>query len=164
VTLHVHTEPAELRPYFIVDTPDESEAGRQDGVGDFYRTYFDNSCVTVTAPARYGDYEFAQWYGRDDGRDANDPVLEVDTSEIGNLGGLRYKAEARYVYDGPVLRADINADLNVDFRDYSALVAAWLTELGDPAWDEYCDISDPADYFIDELDLKVLCDEWLASP
>jgi hypothetical protein len=115
----------------------------------------------VTAPARYGDYEFTQWYGRDDGREPNDRVLEVDMIEIGGLAGLRYRAEARYVYDGPVLSGDINADLNVDLRDFSILAAAWLTELGDPGWDDYCDISSPADYRIDLHDVKVLCDNWL---
>ena len=114
----------------------------------------------MTAPARYGDYQFTQWYPRFDGREPNDPVLTLDTD---GEGGDRYRVEARYVYDGPVLSADINADLNVDFRDYSALAAAWLTELGDPAWDQYCDISDPADYVIDGLDLKVLCDDWLTT-
>jgi len=160
VTLRVSTSPAELRPYFIVDTPDDSEAGRQDGVGDFYRSYWKGSHVTVTAPASYGDYEFTEWYPRYDGRDANDPVLEV---VLPGEGRKRYPVVALYVYDGPVLSGDINVDLNVDFRDYSALAAAWLTELGDWGWDEYCDISDPVDYVIDEFDLMVLCDDWLAT-
>jgi hypothetical protein len=162
VTLHVGTEPAELRPYFTVDTPDESEAGRQDGIGDFYRTYIPGTSVTVTAPARYGDYAFWRWYRSDQTPlYSYEPVLEVNWM---TQGGRLYTVEAEYEYDGPLLSGDINADLNVDFRDFSALAAAWLTELGDPGWDEYCDISSPADYFIDEFDLKVLCDDWLATP
>jgi hypothetical protein len=34
---------------------------------------------------------------------------------------------------------------------------------GDPQWNPYCDISDPNDDIIDELDLDVFCDSWLAG-
>ncbi len=161
VTLRVRTSPAELQPYFTLDTSDESEAARKDGIGDFYRTYIEGTNVTVTAPARYGDYIFTQWVNRNDVFIQSDPVLVVNT---GGRGGKLYTVEAQYEYDGPVLVGDINADLNIDLGDFSAITAAWLTELGDSQWDVYSDISDPADYRIDLQDLMVLCNNWLAIP
>jgi hypothetical protein len=162
-TLHVSTAPTELRPYFALSAPDESEAGRQDGMGDFYRTYITGNSVTVTAPARYGDYAFWRWY-----RPGWAPLYSYDPALPVNWmspGGRLYTVEAQYVYDGPVLSiGDVDGDLDVNLRDFSLLAAAWLTELGDPAWDPYCDISSPADYRIDEYDLETLCYEWLTTP
>ncbi|MDH4239755.1 MAG: hypothetical protein OEW48_09345, partial [Phycisphaerae bacterium] len=163
VTLHVGTFPGELRPYFTLDKTDKSEAGRQDGIVDFYRTYITGTSVTVTAPERYGDYEFRWWYceGGSSPFYSYDRELEVDWMTD---GGRLYTVEAEYEYVGLLLAGDVNADLNVNLRDFSALAAAWLAELGDERWDKYCDISSPADYVIDELDLKVLCENWLATP
>jgi hypothetical protein len=162
ITLHVGTFPGELRPYFTLDKTDESEDGRRDGIGDFYRTYITGTSVTITAPERYGDYEFLGWY-----RQGQSPLYSYDrVLEVNWMaqGGRLYTVEAEYEYVGPLLAGDVNADLNVDLRDFSSLAGAWLTELGDERWDEYCDISDPPDYVIDEFDVKVLCDNWLATP
>ena len=57
--------------------------------------------------------------------------------------------------------ADINNDRKVDFQDYSALSAAWLTSEGAPGWNGACDIAKPADGVIDANDLMVLADNWL---
>ncbi len=67
--------------------------------------------------------------------------------------------ELNYAYMG-----DLDYNCRVDFFDFSSLAAAWLTKLGDPGWDEYCDISSPADYHIDWHDVKVLSENWLATP
>jgi hypothetical protein len=38
---------------------------------------------------------------------------------------------------------------------------AWQTEPNDRDWRPDCDISEPKDNFIDELDLAIFCENWL---
>jgi hypothetical protein len=59
------------------------------------------------------------------------------------------------------LMSDLDNDGNVDFKDFSVLAAAWLSQPGQPNWNADCDISIPKDNIIDEYDLKVFCDNWL---
>ena len=73
-----------LMPYFIVDTEDLN--GRQDGRGNFHRTYYKNSNekVTVKAPAAYGLWQFEKWtdrYGNDLGDGPTDRVLELNLGD-----------------------------------------------------------------------------------
>jgi hypothetical protein len=155
--LHVLTSPADLQPYIVVDTEDIS--GRQDGRGDFYRRYTIGTSVTLTAPPYYGgdNWMFYRWVKNGSAQPAYNPVLTLQMNED-------TRAEAKYTYIGPwVSVADFNGDLSVDMRDFSILAGAWLTVPQDDAWEGACDIGTPADYFIDEFDLKVLCDDWLAS-
>jgi hypothetical protein len=58
---------------------------------------------------------------------------------------------------------DINGNCAVDFYDFAQLAAAWRTADGQLGYDSACDISIPPDNLIDFLDLKVLCDYWLAG-
>ena len=51
----------------------------------------------------------------------------------------------------------------VDFADFSILASAWLSTSGEINWNPACDISDPNDNVIDELDLAVFCENWLAG-
>jgi len=155
--LHVLTSPRDLQPYIVVDTEDVS--GRQDGRGDFYRRNTTGTTVTITAPLAYGDWEFVEWVWIKDYvvYQSYDHVLPVY---------LNYDtiAEAQYEYIGPLLSvADLNGDFNVDFEDFSILAAAWLTRPQDQRWDSFCDISVPADYYIDWRDVAVLCDNWLET-
>jgi hypothetical protein len=77
-------------------------------------------------------------------------------------GGRLYSVEAEYIYDGPQFSCgDINADFHVDLTDFSIFHSAWLSKLGDSAWNPYCDINSPEDYVVDWADLKIFCDEWL---
>jgi sugar lactone lactonase YvrE len=62
---------------------------------------------------------------------------------------------------GPERLGDFDNNGRVDFKDFAVLAAAWLTEPGDTGWNADCDISMPSDDIIDELDLKVFCDNWL---
>jgi hypothetical protein len=48
--------------------------------------------------------------------------------------------------------------------DFAILASAWQTEPNDTNWKSACDISQPKDNFIDELDLAVLCENWLEVP
>jgi len=53
--------------------------------------------------------------------------------------------------------ADISGNCFVDLEDFATLSAAWLSDdSGSPNWNPACDISDPSDGVIDELDLAVL--------
>ncbi len=58
-------------------------------------------------------------------------------------------------------KADFDCPDGVDFIDFSVLASAWRAEDGQPKWNHRCDISDPNDNCIDELDLKVFTDNWL---
>ena len=59
---------------------------------------------------------------------------------------------------------DFDNNCSVNFFDVSILGRAWMTQQGDPDWDEACDISYPADDYIDWRDAAVLCENWLATP
>jgi hypothetical protein len=169
-TLHVATWPIipaglskyELLPYFLVDTPDD--CGRQDGIGNFYRIYnwYLVPEVTVTAPETYGNWRFDKW-------------TDISGYTLGY--GLKLEFEflaspddnptiwAEYVYEGPILSiTDFDEDYDVDFEDYAALSRVWSTQPTDPEWDAIYDVSDPPDDVIDKFDLKVLCENWLATP
>jgi hypothetical protein len=58
---------------------------------------------------------------------------------------------------------DFEPDCDVDFYDFAVFAAAWLSQSGESAWNPDCDISVPSDAIIDEYDLSVFCDNWLAG-
>ncbi|MHC4185159.1 MAG: PASTA domain-containing protein [Planctomycetota bacterium] len=58
---------------------------------------------------------------------------------------------------------DIDKNGSVDMTDYAALGSAWLAGYGDPEWNPHCDISDPYDDTVDELDLAAFLDNWLTG-
>ncbi len=58
---------------------------------------------------------------------------------------------------------DFDGDCDVDFRDFAILGLAWWTEDGDAGWNPDCDISIPADKYIDWSDLGVFADNWPAG-
>jgi gluconolactonase len=59
---------------------------------------------------------------------------------------------------------DLNGDWSVDLRDFAKFANAWQGTLGGPNWNPVCDIaSTHGDGAIDEQDLKVLCNNWLAE-
>ena len=68
------------------------------------------------------------------------------------------RGEVAYVYVG-----DFEPDGDVDLADFAVLAAAWLSSPGDDNWNPACDISIPADNFIDMLDLTVFSGNWLAG-
>lgn len=51
----------------------------------------------------------------------------------------------------------------VTMFDFSILAAAWFSSPSDSHWNPICDISDPNDNLIDELDLDVFTDNWLVG-
>ena len=65
------------------------------------------------------------------------------------------------IYTNP---ADINNDHRVDIDDLSDFAAAYLTEhTPDPNWNPACDIADPANGDVNEIDALALAAEWLWS-
>jgi sugar lactone lactonase YvrE len=59
---------------------------------------------------------------------------------------------------------DLNFDGWVDFGDFAIFANAWRSHSGDTNWDANCDISStPGDGVIDEKDLYVLAENWLAD-
>jgi len=155
-TLQILTEPQDVLPYFQVDGVDRW--GRQDGVGEFCRTYNTGPSVTVTAPSQVGRYAFVKWTdggGNEITPDAGLPVL-LDTNK---------KRIAHYVYTGPLPSvADFDEDFFVDVSDFVGLSSAWSTQPGDAGWDPAYDINDPPDGVIDVHDLRVLVEEWMTMP
>ena len=59
---------------------------------------------------------------------------------------------------------DFVCSYGVDFMDFTVMASAWQSEPNDPDWNPACDISQPKDNFIDELDLAVFCENWLEGP
>jgi hypothetical protein len=57
--------------------------------------------------------------------------------------------------------ADFNADGIVNFKDFAILALAWGSRFGQTDWNPVCDISEPTDDVIDELDLAKLTQYWL---
>ena len=54
----------------------------------------------------------------------------------------------------------------INFIDFAYLANIWLSEIGDPQWDQSCDVAptdgnDVGDGIIDELDLAVFAEYWL---
>ncbi len=66
--------------------------------------------------------------------------------------------EFAWIYVG-----DFAGGCDVDFIDFAVLGLAWYSEVGDGNWNEICDISEPNDNIIDELDLGVFAENWLAG-
>jgi hypothetical protein len=58
---------------------------------------------------------------------------------------------------------DFAGGCDVDFEDFSVFALAWMAEEGEPEYEPDCDISLPLDYVIDERDLKIFTDNWLAG-
>jgi len=59
--------------------------------------------------------------------------------------------------------ADFDYNCIVNFKDFASLASAWRSRDGDSNYNPYYDISDPNDGLIDELDLIVFVDNWLAD-
>ncbi len=59
---------------------------------------------------------------------------------------------------------DLNGDSSVNLKDFAIFANAWRGTMGGPGWNRLCDIaSTHGDRVIDEKDLNVICDDWLAE-
>jgi hypothetical protein len=59
--------------------------------------------------------------------------------------------------------SDFDYDCSVNFADFSIFAITWNSQLGDFNWDFACDISIPADNYIDRRDLSIFCENWLVE-
>ncbi|NLH17569.1 MAG: hypothetical protein GX455_13420, partial [Phycisphaerae bacterium] len=151
--LQIVTQPQDLFAYFTVNQPDRYQ--RQDGVGEFNRTYSTGTTVQATAPLQSGNYAFVKWTDGSGNEVSQNAALSLKLN-------ANTKRIAQYAYTGPTLSvADFNEDSIVDMTDFLGLSNAWLTQPGDADWNPAYDISDPQDQVIDILDLTALADGWL---
>jgi len=60
-----------------------------------------------------------------------------------------------------ILAGDFLCPYGVDFTDFAVLASAWQSKPTSTNWKPACDISQPKDNFIDELDLAIFCENWL---
>lgn len=68
------------------------------------------------------------------------------------------------LYQGRAQPTDLDGDYDFDGKDFAVLSAAWRAQPAQPNWNPFCDISEPSDEIIDELDLAVFCKKWLTLP
>ncbi|HUT31140.1 MAG TPA: C10 family peptidase [Sedimentisphaerales bacterium] len=61
------------------------------------------------------------------------------------------------------IKGDFEPDCDVDFYDFAVLASAWRSGDGDANWNPACDISEPKDGLINELDLDQLTENWLTG-
>jgi hypothetical protein len=152
-TLQVATEPKELYPYVLVNQKDQ--LNRQDGLGEFCRTYNSGQSVSVTAPLTWGHYTFSKWT---DGAGA----LVTENRDVTVSLDANRKRIAQYVYTGPLLKiADFNEDYWVDQNDFANLARVWMTTPTDPQWDTRYDLSSSDSIGLD--DVLIFLDDWLAT-
>ena len=62
---------------------------------------------------------------------------------------------------GQAVAGDFDSDCDVDYDDLAILVSAWLTTPGQPNWNPACDIAEPNDNIINELDFAVFAESWM---
>ena len=67
----------------------------------------------------------------------------------------------KFVWQIPA--ADFECPDGVTMVDFSYFAYTWLSEPNYPNWDPNCDISEPNDNIIDEQDLAVFVENWLAG-
>lgn len=59
---------------------------------------------------------------------------------------------------------DLNGDWSVNLKDFAIFANAWRGTMGSSDWSRLCDIAPThGDRVIDEQDLNVICDDWLAE-
>jgi len=61
----------------------------------------------------------------------------------------------------PIIVADFEPDGDTDLADFAVFASAWRSNPADNNWNPLCDISDPNDGVIDELDLAVFARNYL---
>lgn len=88
--------------------------------------------------------------------DGQPRIVDGDCDDIDVVDMGAYEFSLTYL-------GDFDDNCQVDFFDFSILGTAWRTKPSDAQWNHLCDISNPADDFIDWRDVVTLCDNWLAQ-
>ena len=81
-----------------------------------------------------------------------------DVNEFNEDNNIR---SIRLTYRSIYIAGDFDSNGEVDFGDFAIFALTWLSQDGDPNYNSICDISIPADSFIDELDLSIIVNNWL---
>jgi len=91
-------------------------------------------------------------------------VFAEQTVTTGTSGDLSSTSGNRWEIDFVgIVAGDFDRDSDVDIADFVIFSSAWLTEPSDAQWNPACDISSPADNFINMMDLTAFADNWLAG-
>jgi hypothetical protein len=118
----------------IVDIP---------GSGDYY-----DEAVMHIDPNTLPDWDFFA---------NNHSIYDAwDTTTVPLHPSGGFDLEAVGVLNEQQLSADIDLNGIVDESDLALLKSAWNTHFGEPGWISRCDLAEPKDLFIDNLDLEVL--------
>ena len=131
----LNVKPSEdgLMPLFILNTVDLN--GRQDGVGDLYRSYSRGTSLTVEAPSLYGVWKFEKW--------TDSAGTTIGTSRVLNLNLSSDKAiRAHFAQDQTQCTYSIMPDYSrVGATAGSGIVSVttgnecgWSGVSSDPSW------------------------------
>jgi len=125
-----------------------------DGPDDIDGTVDDNLRLSASSPCIDVGSNGAVPSGITTDRDGRPRTTDGDcsTTYVVDMGAYEFT----YAYFG-----DFAGGCDVDFIDHSVFALAWLKEQGQAGYDPDCD-SIVADGIIDEKDLKILTDNWLA--
>jgi beta-lactam-binding protein with PASTA domain len=84
---------------------------------------------------------------------------DIGSGEINEITG---EAMTALAIVAPFI-GDFDIDGDTDLLDYSAFAAAWKSTPSDDNWNPICDLAQPPDQVIDELDLAVFVSNYLAT-
>jgi len=122
---------------------DNSSSGTEDGYCFASETYAQRVVFGI-ANSTHGDpTTWSDWSA---------PGIYVATA----VPNIRLKSEA----GGEPIIGDFVQNCSVDIFDLVAFSNAWLSRLGEPDWCGQCDISDPEDDLINELDFAPFANHW----
>ncbi len=164
VVVGVDTSQADLLPYYILDTADLNS--RQDGVGEFVRTYqkssYGSKKVTITAPETVGGWQFVKWT-RKNGLDLPSAFYTANSLQIKVPLDNSYSVRAQYQFMGNLVRyGDGDGDQDVDMADLGVISTYWLKQAnGNCGGCERVDFN--GDGLIDLQDLEIFIFHWLQS-
>ena len=170
-TLKLVTGDSAIEAEITIDTVDKSKSGRQNGRGEFLRSYDHGDQVKLTAPQTLGNYEFERWVGGANSQENQVTVLmnrnlsvlpiyklveQTDSDEDGVNDNedncLEFKNADQLDTDGDgygnACDGDLNNDGFVNARDLSIFKLVYLTEDADADFN--------GDGFVNARDLSLL--------
>lgn len=160
-----HTAPGKTGGIYITDGSDGWNLTGPDTLSavqiygnDNYQFYNDNDFGGSFGLTDAGnvDARYVYW-GTDDINEIKASIY--DFFDDASKGVVFFDPYSFYV--PPV--GDMDYDCDVDFFDFAVFALAWQTRSGETNWNPACDISDPKDDIIDNIDLLVFVTNWLYS-
>ena len=92
---------------------------------------------------------------------SDSPCVDTGSDTSANLGMDIFTTRTDKVWDEGIVDMGYHYCLYVNFVDFAIFAQAWRSQFGDANWNQSCDISDPNDNVIDELDLSVFRTYWV---